>query len=182
VQNGSELTGPSVTSHLREATVLCKWLSCQPSCNVQPHIAIGIDVPQPAGTSTALKGVLKDKAMKCLWTLLSLALLASAGFAKAKEPLKIEVVSTDSREYKYQGGGLIGIAVGSRTKNEVFAMNTIVNGEHVKLNCQENHGGCTAMTPGVYDAEFDRKSVWITSVKPLTHKTVREHWKLSGGW
>jgi hypothetical protein len=92
------------------------------------------------------------------------------------------VVATDSREYKHQGDGLIGLAVGSRTRNVVFAMNTIINGEHVKLECQENHSGCTAMTPGTYEADFDGKAVWVNSEKPLKHKKVREHWKLAGGW
>lgn len=120
--------------------------------------------------------------MKYSWVLLTVLMFVNAGFAAKKEPLKVEVVSTDSREYKFQGGGLIGAAMGSRTKNVVFAMDTIVNGEHVKLDCQENHGGCTAMTPGIYDGEFDGKSIWITYSKPLTHAIVREHWKVSGGW
>jgi hypothetical protein len=39
------------------------------------------------------------------------------------------------------------------------------------------------MTPGTYEGEFDgKKSIWITSDKPLTHKNIREHWELAGGW
>lgn len=110
------------------------------------------------------------------------AVAALSAFTKSKEQIQVTVVATDSREYKYRGDGLIGLAVGSRTRNEVFAMNTIINGEHVKLECQENHSGCTAMTPGTYEADFDGKSVWVNSEKPLTHKRVREHWRLAGGW
>jgi hypothetical protein len=105
--------------------------------------------------------------------LLAIAIPASA---KEKEQIKVEVVSTDTREFKS------GEWKGGRRFNVVFAMNTIIKGEHVKLECYENRKGCTALTPGVYDAEFDGKSVWTTSELPLTHKQVREHWKVAGGW
>lgn len=112
-------------------------------------------------------------------TLLAVALVPFA-VAREKENLKIEVVSDNTREYKE---GASFSLVGSRTRDVVFGVNAIVNGEHAKLTCMENHHGCTAVGPGTYDAEFDGKNtLWIISSQPLTHKVIRDHYKLAGSW
>jgi hypothetical protein len=122
--------------------------------------------------------------MKRILVVLMLALISSAAFAakKEKQAIKVEVVATTTQDIKYISPGLVGAFQGVKTKNLVYSMNTIINNEHTKLECKEGHKGCTSMTPGVYDAEFDGKSLWIMFELPVTHKPVREHWELSGGW
>jgi hypothetical protein len=49
-------------------------------------------------------------------------------------------------------------------------VNAIINGDHARLKCYENHKGCTALGPGTYDAEIEKDSVWILITKPVTHE------------
>jgi hypothetical protein len=100
--------------------------------------------------------------------------------AREKENLKIEVVSDNTREY--EAGAHFSLA-GTKTRDVVFGVNAIINGEHAKLTCMENHHGCTAVGPGTYDAAFDGKNtLWIISSQALTHKVIRDHYKLAGSW
>jgi len=121
---------------------------------------------------------------KLFVALFIVVVVSNAAFAvkKQKQIIKVEVVATNTQDIKYINPGIIGAFQGVKTKNLVYSMNTIIEGEHTKLMCKEGHKGCTSMTPGVYDAEFDGKSLWITFELPLTHKSIREHWELSGGW
>lgn len=111
-----------------------------------------------------------------LFTLLAVVLVRFAA-AKEKEKLKVEVVEDNTREWKV--GGLKS----GRYADVVFGLNAIINGEHAKLVCMEHHHGCTAVSPGTYEAEYDGKNtLWITSTQPLNHKTIRDHYKLAGSW
>ncbi len=61
-------------------------------------------------------------------------------------------------------------------------VNAIINGDHARLKCFENHRGCTAIGPGFYDAEVEGYDIWISIEMPVTHQIVRDHWKVSGTW
>jgi hypothetical protein len=95
--------------------------------------------------------------------MLAVAPIGGLAGSKTKEIMKVEVVQTNTEDIKYRNAGLIGALQGVQTKNLVFSVNAIVNGEHTKLECKEGHRGCTSMTPGTYDGEFDgKKSLWIS--------------------
>jgi hypothetical protein len=104
--------------------------------------------------------------------------------AREKEAVKIEVVQDDTRDFQSKNMSPIGLAVGARHSESVmFGLNAIVNGEHVKLVCDEHHHGCASLTPKMYDGEFDgKKSLWIAFAEPLSGKSMREHYRISGGW
>jgi hypothetical protein len=38
------------------------------------------------------------------------------------------------------------------------------------------------MGPGKYHEELDGESIWVDYQLPLTHKTVRNHYVIAGGW
>jgi hypothetical protein len=104
-------------------------------------------------------------------------------FAKEKEQVKVEIVApSEDRAVRYQNGGLIGAIQGVKTADVVFMVNAQINGDHARLKCAEGHRGCTALGPGAYDGEISGSDVWITIELPVTHKTVRDHWKVSGTW
>jgi hypothetical protein len=114
-------------------------------------------------------------------SLLLMPMLVSA----EKKPLKVEIVTaSEDTSVKTQGGGLIGAIQGAKTHEVVFMVNALINGDHARLKCYENHRGCTALGPGMYDAEMDEKNgdVWITIVLPVSHKIVRDHWRVAGTW
>jgi hypothetical protein len=127
-----------------------------------------------------------------------LALVAPVGAKKNLITTKIEVVSqAEEQSFKYHGSGIIGAAQGERTASKVFMLNALINGDKARLKCFENHQGCTAIGPGIYDAEIDMNGkaeyggnghkgngadVWILVRMPITHQIVRDHWKVSGTW
>ena len=112
-----------------------------------------------------------------------LCLLCAVSVFAMKKQIKVEVPKgTEDRAYTGQGGGLIGVAVGERTRDVVFMLNVIVDGEHARLKCYESHKGCSPLGPGIYDAEQDKDSLWVSQTLPMTHKIVRDHWKVVGSW
>jgi hypothetical protein len=114
--------------------------------------------------------------------LIALAVPLSASASK-KQTTKIQIMAqTEDRAIKYQNGGLIGAIQGARTADVVFMVNAVINQDHARLKCYENHRGCTALGPGEYDAEIDKDNVWIITTMPVTHKEIRDHWKVSGSW
>lgn len=122
--------------------------------------------------------------MKKALLMFAMVLLPLVAFA-VKKQIKIEIVSpSEDQSVKTQGRGLIGAIQGTRTTEVVFMVNSIINGDHARLKCYENHRGCTAIGPGMYDAEIDEKNgdVWISFEIPVSHKIVRDHWRVAGTW
>lgn len=127
--------------------------------------------------------------MKAIGILVAFALLSVApvlAATKRTEPIKVEIMApTESLNTTYRSGGLIGAIQGNVRHEIVFQVNALVNGEHARLQCDEHHKGCTAMGPGIYDAELKQGAntdIWITVVLPVSHKTIRDHWVVSGTW
>lgn len=124
---------------------------------------------------------------KCALLLVALSLAIPAAARHHKQTMKIEVVSqAEESPYKMHGTGVIGAIVGERTYSKVYMLNALVNGDKARLKCFENHRGCLAIGPGIYDAEVepqkDGADVWIIIQMPVTHRVVRDHWKVSGTW
>jgi hypothetical protein len=113
--------------------------------------------------------------------------LACCSFAHAvkqqPQTVKIQIATpSEDRAVKYQNGGLIGAIQGVKTADVVFMVNAVIGGDHARLKCYENHRGCTALGPGEYNAEVDKDNVWVIIDMPVTHKLIRDHWKVSGTW
>jgi hypothetical protein len=106
--------------------------------------------------------------------------------------VKIEVVEqSEGMQGKYQLGGLTGAIQGQKTYNTATSTKTIINGDHALLMCYENHKGilkgCDFLGVGTYDGEMKQSShsepdVWVYYIRPVDHKIIREHWKVSGSW
>lgn len=79
-------------------------------------------------------------------------------------------------------GGIVAGTTGRRTHTDNSTIHVIVNGEHALLDCYERRKGCTTIGPGKYYGEFDGDTIWINYEMPLTHKTVRNHYKIAGNW
>ncbi len=111
---------------------------------------------------------------------------------KGKIPVKIEVVEqSQGMQGKYQLGGLYGAIQGEKTYTTATLTRAIINGDHATLMCDENHKGtlkgCDFLGVGTYDGEMKSNShsepdVWIYYIRPVDHKVIREHWKVSGSW
>ena len=113
------------------------------------------------------------------YALLAVFALSSFANASKKQAVKIQIVAqTEDRAVKYNAGAFRGV----KTADVVFMVNAIINGDHARLKCYENHHGCTALGPGDYDAEIEKDNIWISTTMPVTHKVVRDHWKISGSW
>ena len=121
--------------------------------------------------------------MKAIVYSLSLVLFSLPASAAKKEVTKVQIpTQTEDRAFQSRGAGLAGAIAGSKTEDVVFMVNAVVNGDHARLRCFENHNGCTALGPGEYDDVLEKDSVWIISTMPVTHKEVRDHWKITGSW
>lgn len=111
-------------------------------------------------------------------------------FASRKnlQTVKVEIVQESSGfEGKYRQGGLVGAVGGTKTFTTANTTKAIINGDHALLVCYEHHKGCNVLGVGTYNAEIethgkDRPDVWIYYVRPIDHKTFREHWQVSGSW
>jgi hypothetical protein len=102
-----------------------------------------------------------------------------------KTSVMVEVVdmqnltqSTDARD----SGGLIGAATGRRTHTDTASIYVIFKGEHALLDCYERRKGCATIGPGKYYGEQDGDGIWVSYQMPITHKPVRNHYKIAGSW
>jgi hypothetical protein len=122
-----------------------------------------------------------------------LAMLSSAALGRDKKlvKVKLEVVQQpEGWQDSVGGGGLIGAAVGRRVLTDAWTMKVIVNGEHARLRCYENHSACHFLGAGTYDAELKTHpkdttadpDLWIHYIRPIDHVDFREHWKVNGSW
>jgi hypothetical protein len=61
-------------------------------------------------------------------------------------------------------------------------LNVIIDSEHARLKCYEGHKGRSPLGPRTYSAEQEKDSLWISQEIPVTHKIVKDHWKVVGSW
>jgi hypothetical protein len=113
-----------------------------------------------------------------------LLLLPCSVLAKnPQDQVSVQIVSNDTRDVRSHGGGLIGLAAGSKTTEVVFGVKAIVSDQHVQLVCDEGHHQCSPLGEGkTYVGELKKDNIWITQEIPLTGKTVRDHYKIKGSW
>jgi len=79
-------------------------------------------------------------------------------------------------------GGIVPALTGRRTHTDTSTIYVIAKGEHATLDCYEHRIGCTTIGPGKYYGELDGDSIWVDYDMPLTHKHVRNHYKIAGSW
>jgi hypothetical protein len=79
-------------------------------------------------------------------------------------------------------GGIAGAVTGRRTLTDTSTISVIVNGEHALLDCYERRKGCTTIGPGKYYGEQLGDGIWVNYQMPITHKQVRNHYKIAGSW
>jgi hypothetical protein len=108
-----------------------------------------------------------------------------------KTSVMVEVVDTqnltqssDTRGDTSGGvvGAIVNSATGRRTHTDTASIYVIVNGEHALMDCYERRKGCGTIGPGKYYGERDGDGIWVNYQMPITHKPVRNHYKIAGSW
>ena len=96
---------------------------------------------------------------------------------KATHPVTHDDQSSDARVHKALEG-----AHSVTRQLESFNLDTVINGEHVLLVCDDPKG-CESPALGTYIGEMKR-SKWIklTFGLPVTHKEVTRWYKIAGSW
>jgi len=118
---------------------------------------------------------------------LILLLFTMTALAWSKDTVDIEVKATHAVTHEDRGTGAIVnkglMGANTPTKQmESFNLDTVINGEHVLLACDDPKG-CESPALGTYKGEMKR-SKWIklTFGLPLTHKEVSRWYKIAGSW
>jgi hypothetical protein len=107
-----------------------------------------------------------------------------------KTSVMVEVVDTknltQSADTRGEGPGVVSVlvndATGRRTHTDSSSIYVIVNGEHALLDCYERRTGCATMGPGKYYGERSNDGIWVSYRMPITHKPMRNHYKIAGSW
>jgi hypothetical protein len=92
--------------------------------------------------------------------------------------------STDTRGDTSGGaaGTIVSSTTGRRTHTDTASIYVIIDGEHALLDCHERRKGCATISPGKYFGERDGDGIWVNYQMPVTHKPVRDHYKIAGSW
>jgi hypothetical protein len=164
---------------------------------VCPNVSITKDVTKSDYTLEAVAGVfnltLFDRDDKTVRSSGSLDLdTAVKDICHAiKTAVIVEVVDTQrlTQSQDARGdtsGGVVGTVInsqtGRRTHTDSSTLNVIVKGEHALLDCYERRTGCATIGPGKYYGEQDGDGIWISYQMPITHKQLRNHYKVAGSW
>lgn len=102
------------------------------------------------------------------------------------DPVLVEVVDTRnltlSSDARGDATGVVNGLTGRRTHTDAMSIYVVVNGEHALLDCYERRTGCATIAPGKYYGQLKGDGIWIDYEMPLTHKPMRDHYKLAGSW
>jgi hypothetical protein len=120
--------------------------------------------------------------MKNLALLIALAIPLSAKDIKQVEVKATHAVTHEARDPRaIIDKGIMGASSPNR-QIESFNLDTIINGEHVLLACEDDKG-CEAPTLGTYSGDLKRRGhMHLTFDLPLTHKQVTRWYKIAGSW
>lgn len=77
---------------------------------------------------------------------------------------------------------VVNSATGRRTHTDTSNIYVIVNGEHALLDCYERRTGCATIGPGKYYGEQNGDGIWVSYRMPITHESMRNHYKIAGSW
>lgn len=103
----------------------------------------------------------------------------------------VEVVDglnvTQSTDVRGDTSGGVAAAIvngttGRRTHTDTASVYVIFKGEHALLDCYEHATGCATIAPGKYYGERKGDGIWVSYRMPITHKPMRNHYKIAGSW
>jgi hypothetical protein len=114
-------------------------------------------------------------------------LFVMTSLAWSKDTVDVTVAATHAVTREDQSNravldkGVMGAHAPTR-QSESFNLDTVINGEHVLLACDDPKG-CESPALGTYKGEMKR-SKWIklTFNLPLNHKEVSRWYKIAGSW
>jgi hypothetical protein len=91
--------------------------------------------------------------------------------------------SSDTRgDTSGAAGTIVSSTTGRRTHTDTASIYVIIDGEHALLDCHERRKGCATISPGKYFGERDGDGIWVNYQMPVTHKPMRNHYKIAGSW
>jgi len=105
----------------------------------------------------------------------------------AKDSMQVQVLAVHAVTHDDQGQrstiDKVMLGAHSTTKQvESFNLDSVINGEHVLLACDDPKG-CEAPALGTYDGELKRgKWIHLSFTLPVSHKEVVRWYKISGSW
>jgi hypothetical protein len=122
--------------------------------------------------------------------------LSPTGWGKDKKlvSVKVEVISAEGVQ---ENQGSTDTLKGREVVTDAWTMKVVINGDHAVLKCYENHNACHFLGAGTYDGELKTHpnaaakdyagyssdpDVWIHYIRPIDHRDIREHWKVTGSW
>jgi hypothetical protein len=118
---------------------------------------------------------------------IAVLLFVLSAVALAKDMVQVEVKATHAVTHEARDAraiterGLMGAHAPGR-QVESFNLDSVINGEHVLLVCEDDKG-CEAPLLGTYSGELKRRGhVHLTFDLPLTHKKVSRWYKVAGSW
>jgi hypothetical protein len=113
--------------------------------------------------------------------------LVLTGFLWPKDVTQVQVVAVHQVTHDDQSAramvdkGILG-AHSTTRQLESFNLDSVINGEHVLLACDDPKG-CEAPALGNYEGELKR-SKWLrmSFEIPVSHKQVSRWYKIAGSW
>jgi len=115
------------------------------------------------------------------------ALLMLITFGWANNVTQVQVTAVHSVTHDDQSTrtildkGVLGAHITTK-QVESFNLDTVINGEHVLLACDDPKG-CEAPALGNYEGERKRdKWIRLSFPLPLSHKRVTRWYKIAGSW
>lgn len=113
--------------------------------------------------------------------------LMLTALAWSKDVVQVQVVATHAVTHDDRGSravldkGIMG-AHSTTKQQESFNLDSVINGEHVVLACDDPKG-CEAPALGTYEGERKR-SKWlkVTFALPLSGKSVSRWYRIAGSW
>ena len=118
---------------------------------------------------------------------LILLLCVTSVLAWAKDtPVDVEVKATHAVTHEDQSSGAIvrkGLMGDNAPTRQVesFNLDTVINGEHVLLVCDDPKG-CESLAAGTYKGKMNHQFIKLTFSLPLTKKEVSRLYKIAGSW
>jgi hypothetical protein len=114
-------------------------------------------------------------------------LFCLSAFVFAKDKVTVKVVAThqvsrEARDFRAQmDKAMMGSTTPGRTV-EVFNLDTIINGEHVVLACEDDKGCEAPSVDSEYQGDMVHDHVHLAFTLPVTHKQVKRWYKVAGSW
>lgn len=121
--------------------------------------------------------------MRYLAVLLCVGCLSWAKDIKQVQVMATHAVTHEARDTRATiDKGIMGASAPNR-QIEAFNLDTVIDGEHVLLACEDDKG-CECPALGTYSGELKGRGRYIrlTFDMPVSHKQVSRWYKIAGSW